>query len=368
VTGARYEYGNARVRALRAGVLSPRALEALLERDEAGLLRALLATPLRPEVEAAAARLPLERRLDAALRDHLARTCRLVRGFYEGEARLAVEHALAARDEEDLLAVLRGQVRHASAEEILAATVGAGGLDEAALRTLAREPGARAAIDRIVAWDLPFRDVGRALLAAWPASSGGADLAPLERALLGAFAARAEAFLAPRPALEPSLGRDLRGAIDRRNILAALQVREARSRGEETAPPSVLPGGRIARGALVRGTLALGRDEAARAIAASPGGAGLARTLSRWVESGDPVLLSRDLERLAAREAAALLLHGDPLSVAVPLGFIRAKEAEARALRLAGRAAQGSLSREEARLEMAAALGLEEEEAPWAAS
>jgi len=368
VSGGGYEYGNARVRAMRGALLSPRALEALLERDEAGILSALAATPLRSDVEAAAARLPLGSRIDAAVRTHLSRTCRAVRAFYDGAARETVEQALAPLDADDLIAVLRGQAAHATPAEILAATVGAGALDEAALEALAREPGARAAIDRIVAWDLPFRDVGRALLAAWPATSGGADLAPLERALLESFAARAGAFLAAHPEEEPSLGSDVRGAIDRRNIFAALRIREARTRGEETDAPAFLTGGQVGRAALLRAAASVGRDEATRAAAEAPGGASLAPALARWAESGDLVRLARDLERLAARRARALFVSGDPLSSAVPLGFIRAKEAEARALRLAGRAAQGALSREEARDEIAAALGVEEEGASWAAS
>ena len=142
-----FVYGNTRLRARKAQLLTEAAYDALLDRDVSGVQEALTQTAYRPELEAALARTGGERALERSVRDHLARVLGEMRSFYRGRARELVDVLLARFDLQNLLTLLRGQARAQPAELILEAIVPLGPLADGAAEEIARREDVTAAVD-----------------------------------------------------------------------------------------------------------------------------------------------------------------------------------------------------------------------------
>lgn len=339
---AEFAYGNTRLRARRSSLLGADALDGLLVLDLDGLLGALAETAYRADVEAALPRCHGVLRVHAAVRSHLGRTLEELRGFYDGAARTLVDLQLSRWDVRNLVALVRGAVRRAPPDDVLGLLVPVGGLDDASAREIARQAEPAAAVQLLHAWRLPTPADADALAAAWPAYERSEDLAALERALVGAHAARL------RAALDPFGGEagPLRVALDRerddRDVVTVLRLRETGEAGG--GPAAAGPGDLLGReeadaDSLVAALLAPTREEAAAALARRADGRRREQALRRWAAGGSPAGLEDELERLRLVERMRLFVTGDPLSIAVPLAFEAAVEAEARNLRTIGEGA-----------------------------
>ena len=90
-----FDYGNARLRAMKARLLPRRTLEGLTEvRSVPGLITALTSTAYREAVAAALVRLTGMDCLAAALRDDLVATLGKARVFYSEAAQASAQLAL----------------------------------------------------------------------------------------------------------------------------------------------------------------------------------------------------------------------------------------------------------------------------------
>lgn len=337
-----YDYGNARLRVRRAELFDAVAYERLIGRDLDGLLAALADSPYRADVEAALPRyrgLPV---LHRALSSNLVRELRAVADFYSGRSRDGIELLLSDWDLQNVLTVLRGLARRAPAEEILPLLVPAGTLDEVSAGELARQPGLRPAIELMVTWGVPSPAVARAAVGALPRYEQAGDLATLELSVARAHAAAVSRTVAREGWMAEALGPFLRERADRRNLLVAMRVREARLRGEPPSGPEdpYLPGGRVPETALtsLAGTDE-GQDVVLRLSRLEPPPA-WREPFERWAEHGELTRLERELERVAVRRAVSLLWSGDPLGIDVPIAYVVAKENEVRNLRLLGYGAE----------------------------
>lgn len=334
--GDGFEYGNARVRALKGALLDEAGYDRLLGRGLDGLLAALGEGAYRPDVEAA---LPRARGLGAlhrALSANLARTLEAVRGFYGGRAGRAVSLLLSRWEVEALVAILRGQARRLPVEETLATVVPAGALDAVAVGEAARRPGLRPAAELLFGWGAPSRDLARAAVDAAADYERTEDLASLEQAVFGAWSRQVDRALDSLPAGDEALEEVLRGDIDRRNLVAALRLREAGGSGAAAEEDRFLDGGRLERRTLDEVARADARETVASALAAAPGAGLWTEAVARWVEDGDLPGVDRALGASLTMRTVSLFRRGDPLGVAVPAAFAAAKENEVRNLRLLG--------------------------------
>lgn len=152
-----YDYGNARLRAMKSRLLSRQELEILAEvGDLRGLITALTKTTYREPIENALARTSGLDCIHEALRSDLTLTIGKVRGFYSGQSGEMVAIWLRLYDIQNLRAILRGLSRNASPTEILAVLVPVGDLTLEVLSELARAPSPRGAIDLMASLGLPF--------------------------------------------------------------------------------------------------------------------------------------------------------------------------------------------------------------------
>lgn len=152
-----YDYGNARLRAMKSRLLSWRELEALTSIDSLqGMIAALTKTAYCKPVETALARTSGMECISEALRNDLVNTLAKIHKFYQGQAGEMVAMVLRTYDIYNLKAILRGLAKNIPAGEILSSLLPIGELEYGTLAELARAPGLRAGIDLLVSMGLPY--------------------------------------------------------------------------------------------------------------------------------------------------------------------------------------------------------------------
>ena len=152
-----YDYGNARLRAMKSRLLSRRELEALANVDSLlGLIAALTKTAYCKPVEAALARASGMECMAEALRNDLINTLGKIRKFYQGKAREMVAIVLRTYDIHNLKVILRGLAKNVPAGEMLASLLPVGELEYGTLAELARAPDPRACTDLLASMGSPF--------------------------------------------------------------------------------------------------------------------------------------------------------------------------------------------------------------------
>lgn len=334
-----FAYGNTRLHARRAALLDAGDYERLLGDDVDALLAALERTPYAVELE----RLPDQtglRRLHKTIRAHLGRSLEEMRGFYADRARELVDLMLARFDVANVVLMLRARAgTQRPADEALGALLPVGWLVEPLAGEILRGPELAGAVDLIIR-RTPNTDETGGLRAALGEYERTRNLAALEQAVLAAHAARVTTTLASAGPDAGTLLRFARRAIDERNLLVALRLRDARATGAavDVTPEGVLlPGGSVS---LARFAAAVRAPAPAAVLSSLPRIAGSdgQAPLERWAASGDLTTLERDLERRRIADAAALFRIGDPLTLDVPIAFTAVKQTEARNLRLLGEA------------------------------
>lgn len=340
-------YGNTRLRARRGELLRDADYERLLGEDVDGLLGALEKTPYAPDVQAVSGDDGL-RRLHRAIGSHLSRSLEEMRSFYADRARRLVDALLSRFDLHNVLAVLRAKAgTQRSADDAL---VSVGWLVEPLAGEILRQNELAAAVD-LLASSTPDREQAGALRAAFGEYEITEDLAALERTVVTDHLTRTVAGLQSAGPDAATLLRFARRAIDERNLVVALRLRDALAAGAETEPPpsaTRLEGGSIPLAAFER---ALGAPTPA-AVVGELADAGWQPPLQRWAASGDLTALERELERRSIADAAALFITGDPLAIDVPVAFTAAKQTEARNLRLLGEASVRGIDAEIVRREL----------------
>ena len=150
-----FDYGNARVRAMKTWLMPGRDLENLAAIESLpGLIAALTHTAYRKPIEGALASLEGLDCISTALRNDLVNTLGKIRCFYQNHAGDLVAISLRRFDVHNLKAVLRGLARHLSPGEILLTVLPVGDIHNELLSDLARASTAREAIDLLASMRL----------------------------------------------------------------------------------------------------------------------------------------------------------------------------------------------------------------------
>lgn len=355
-----YDYGNARLRAMRSRLLKESDYTNLLAKNSLEeLITALAETPYKEDVELALTRLSGVRCIFEAVRANLTRTLRQVRTFFEGEAGQLIELLLSRWDRHNLLAILRGQSQEAAPEQVLPTLIPVGRLDEVALRELARQPGLRAALELMTTWQLPY---ARALRQVEPRTGALPDLDQLELALNRYHYASLREVLSQGNGDKAIVLEHFQTEIDRLNLLTCLRlvrqpellpVIQQRYNTQDIRPLLIEPGGHLSVPRLVELiSQAGGLEGLVRALKDTRYGPALEAAWQRYqARPGELSVFERELERWQVKQQAQIFI-GQPLSIAVPLGYIAWKENEVANLRLIAQAVALGLKREEVRAEL----------------
>jgi V/A-type H+-transporting ATPase subunit C len=331
-----FDYGNARLRAMRSRLLSRRTLEALTELGSVqGLLTALTNTAYRDAVEAALVQLTDIACLAEAVRNDLVATLGKVQAFYSGTANELAKLVLLRYDVHNVKTLLRGLAGRMPADEIIDSTLPIGELRPADMVELARAANWRIAIDLLATWRLP---VAKPLLELRPGQRGqNGGLEPLEMEVAldrwyfeTALAGAGDTVLRDAVAVE----------ADVTNILTTLRLVGAtglatilRERfGVDNVEvlfvgPGYIPVALLAKAAHQESILAAVATLSATAYSVTLNGALEAYTASNRLSVFERALTQGQLER------AIGLFTRDPLGIGVLLGYVALKTNEVANLR-----------------------------------
>ncbi len=332
-----YAYGNARLRAMKARLLSRAELESLAEAGNVEALIAELAkTAYRQTIESALSRYSSIECVSVALRDDLETTLGKISRFYNGRAGEMVAIVLRAYDVRNLKAILRGLFGHAMPGEILNSVVPVGAVSRAILSELARAADARAAVDLMATLGLPFAQPLLELRAERP----GASTTEMELRLDQWHYRLALTQLEQRRQRGGSLFAAVQMEADLVNLQTVMRLAGA---PEERAfmrewlgaadvsrlfvGPGKLPTNQLARAA--------GQDTPAEAVEAFAGTAfevPLAAGLEEHATTGLLSAFERQLNRYYLHWSAALI-GTDSLGIGVVSGYLALKTNEVRNVR-----------------------------------
>jgi len=333
-----FDYGNARLRAMKSRLLPSPTLEGLAEAGNVdNLITALANTAYRDAVGAALVRLAGMDCLSAALRNDLVATVGQARRFFkDGPGELS---ALVLRryDLHNLKAVLRGVARHVPANEILASTLPIGELRPADLTELARSANVRAAIDLLVTWRLAL---AQPLLELRGGRRGESlEVTALELALerwhlRSALEAAREAGETGQALLEALLlEADVTNILTALRLVGVTDLAPLRAHfGVEALTALFLGPGRVQPALLAEAARQPSIAEAVNALAGTPYRAVLLEALKAYSLSNHLSVFERALTRYQLQQAAQLFTR-DALGIGVLLGYVALKTNEIANLR-----------------------------------
>ncbi len=351
-----YDYGNARLRAMKSRLLSRRDLESLAEVESLqGLIAALTKTAYRKSVEAALARAIGMDCISDALRNDLIGMMRKVRAFFTEDAGETVAIVLRDFDVHNLKAILRGLAKNVSSGEILSTILPVGELSYDLLIELARAPGPRAAIDYMASMSLPSSQPLLTLRAKRP----GADIFEMELALDQWRFVEARQFLERVYQEGDFLFSALKLEADLVNLLTILRFAHVPSERKQlrirlgTEDPSCLfvEPGFLSWDTLVRAVRQESLESICGALAGSAYGPALNAGLDKFLSSGRLSDFEKQLKRYRLRWMASLI-DKDPLGIGVLLGYLALKTNEIGNIRWVARAISSGLRAEAIRAEM----------------
>jgi V/A-type H+-transporting ATPase subunit C len=317
-----YGYGNARIRAMKASLLGRRDYEALLSAGSVeGLIEALLRTDYAEEIKAALVREGGVQCVNEGMRRNVVRTVGAIPGFFDGRPRELVRRLVARWDLHNLIAILRGQARGVSAQEIHSALVAAGELKEIDLRAMIQQPTIQATL-------------------AGALREADGDLVGVETELYRCRFRDALIDLGAE-ANEMLVREMLELEIDVANLSLLIRLAAAgdqRPRREGTlrsVKTAALPieGGRISSGLLQRLGAAPAVETVVKLLAGSAYASPLQDGLEKYLQSSDAAVLERALERTLVLSGIRML-YREPLSIATVIGYLWAKCNEVVNLRL----------------------------------
>jgi V/A-type H+-transporting ATPase subunit C len=324
-----YDYGNARLRAMKSRLLSRPEIEALAQLGNVqALINALTKSAYYRAVEEALVRTHGLDCIAEALNRDLVDTLGKVRRFYSGRAGELVAIILWAYDVHNIKTILRGLSKHVTPDEITAALLPVSEMTPAVLARLARAPEPRAAIDLLASMRLPIAQPLLELRAKQP----GADIFEMELALDRWRFRQAYTSIEQSPRATEHLRSALDMDADLANLRTALrfahspderEVFRARMKSDQLERLFVGPG-RLSFELLARVSRQDSLGDATKALTGTPYQAPLQAGLEEYTRSGRLSDLEKRLLHLRLRWLAGLIIK-DPLGIGVPLGYCAMK-------------------------------------------
>lgn len=311
-----YDYLNARVRSKHTELLSREFYEQLLGGEDHSLvIDALLNSSYANELRSA---LTVGQGF-GALHSAIGRHVHSVFVFLLETAPDAVARLLAlqlaAWELQNVLTIVRGMARGLPRKEIARAVTPIAELSEPALETLAEEPDIATLLNTLATWGYDYsRELRLAL------RDNEVDLRQAEHQLHRAYFARA---LAEFP--EDQNGRmfqeQLARQIDLYNVKRALDSVRRRVRNEEPALDRPLPGGHLPEQVTVSVSLSDDLESAFETLGNTYFVDAVEKGILAFGERGTLSAMERFLEEVIIA-AGCSYFRRDPLSAAVPLGFL----------------------------------------------
>ena len=155
-----FEYVIARVRGMKGRLLDPSVLETLIRKpDVESVIAVLENTAYKKEIEKASIQYSGIMCIEVALRKDFTSAFRKIFSLLEGEnAEKYVKVLLNRWDIQNIKTILRGKNAHMLPAEILECLVPAGELDDITLIELTKQPDVKAVIDLLATWGIEYAE------------------------------------------------------------------------------------------------------------------------------------------------------------------------------------------------------------------
>jgi len=155
-----FEYVIARVRGMKGRLLDPSVLETLIRKpDVESVIAVLENTAYKKEIEKASIQYSGIMCIEVALRKDFTSAFRKIFSLLEGEnAEKYVKVLLNRWDIQNIKTILRGKNAHMLPGEILECLVPAGELDDITLIELTKQPDVKAVIDLLATWGIEYAE------------------------------------------------------------------------------------------------------------------------------------------------------------------------------------------------------------------
>lgn len=342
-----YGNANARIKSMKSRLLDQQDLDELSNKpDIDSLIIALEDTAYRTEIQKAGIEFSGISQIETAIRRDLVFSFRQILRFFRGESDEAYIRILLNRfDVQNIKTVLRGKKIGAHHNEIIANLVPAGELGMAALSELTEQPDVRAVIDLLATWRI---DYAAPLTRKLPAYLEKRDLAILEFALDQFYFDHALSILKEDESDDGVIVLEMiQTGIDVANLKIVLRIIRDRINVDDPNDYLIAGGKYIRIDQLAPMLTARSVEEFVRELADT------AYAFLGDVNREDLVheklsSLERELERFIIIKGCRHFLR-DPLSIAIPIGYIWAKENEITNIRIIARSIIGQVPEPELR-------------------
>ncbi len=314
-----YDYMNARVRAKKTELLSTDFFEQLLgQRDETLVVDALLNSPYGEALRMALSVATGFAALRSAVSRHVHGIFRLVLDLAEGDARRLVALQLGLWELHNVLTIVRGKVLGVGHGEIAAAVVPIGELGEVSLTALVEEPDLRAVLNSLSSWSYGYSVELRESFAGVTTSDAlrDAELLLYETAFRSALHALASSDIHALFFRE-----QVARQIDLLNVKRALCHARVHGGDFGQQPFEPIAGGNLSYGALLSISEAPELESAFELLDGTYFRDAVERGILAFGERGHLSAMERFLEEVVITEGCRYF-RKDPLSAAVPLGYL----------------------------------------------
>ena len=325
------DYLNARVRGMASQMLTAETYEQVLAAEGENLLvDVLLGSPYGQQLRDTLSTARGITAIESALRRHLFDTYAGVLSMAPPGPRALLAVQLNLWDAANLITLLRGTVKGAPAEDTMAGIGAIGEIGEPQLLELASARDVAALADDLTTWGYRFAfEVRRAILDIADPN----DLPALESSVSGAYFAwaRGEAGRGGREGAQVLAM--LEAQVDLANVRTALERVRRRAGKEQDNAFAPIPGGTLGPGLLdeIAGSASL--VDAFAVLADTYFAPGIDKGILAFGRARSLGAMERFLE-IVVIERGCRLFRGDPLSIAVPLGYLWRKYSEFLNLRI----------------------------------
>jgi len=283
-------------------------------------LDALLASPYGAVLRESLTREQGIRAVELALRAEMVRAFSRVRSMAPEGPRALIDVQLARWDLQNIIAVLRAVARGADRGEIAASLLPAGAFPEPLLTELASLPDALSVARTLATWNYPFAfTLHDALLTR---RGTALELPRAEQALYRAYYRWALDSCASKSEDHQIMRKLIRRQIDLANVKAVLDHIRHRSAGEEPQPADPIPGGRLAKRFIPKLAAAPSLEAAFEMLDQTYFAPGIEMGILAYGASRSLGVMERYLEELIVQAGCGLYRDRNPLSIAVPLGYL----------------------------------------------
>jgi V/A-type H+-transporting ATPase subunit C len=349
VVRVEYDYVNARIKGMKSRLLAPPLFETLiLKPDVESIIAELENTPYKQEIEKATVQYSGIKCIEVALRKDFANTFRKILGFMKGgESETYINILLSRWDIQNIKTILRGKNIHMTSAEIVECLVPAGQLDDTTLIELIKQPDVKAVIDLLATWGIEY---AKPLTRNFKEYSEKRDLTILEYAIDKFYYENALEKLGEDSYDDRILLDMITTEIDVTNIKNVLKMIRDKIEIEE-AETFLIKGGitldiekllTMLRSGTLEGAIKFLDATPYKFLSELPADAFKTEKISVFEKELEKYLIKRGISRFL----------GDPLSIAVAVGYVWAKYNEITNIRIIARCKTADITEKEIREEL----------------